>query len=148
MSRSQEYVRDSIKKPSETQMIREERKRIREEELQRKNTCEADVVTTSTRRKAKNTRRRILYLLIIAVILAAISIQGVKIYSLAKEKEALKEVQYNLIKEKARLEEELTNVNSAEYVEQQAREQLKLIMPGEILYIFPKIQEDTRGEED
>jgi cell division protein FtsB len=32
-------------------------------------------------------------------------------------------------------------------VEQQAREQLKLIMPGETLYIFPK-KEDNSNDED
>ena len=146
MSRSQEYVRDSVKRPSEAKKVREDRKRLREEEISRKSSCEIEPPAPSTRRKSKNTRRRVLYLAIIMIILVVVSIQGIKINSLVQEKESLKQIQLDLIKEKAKFEEELTNVNSTEYVEQQAREQLKLIMPGETLYIFPKIQEETKGD--
>lgn len=146
MSRSQEYVRNSINRPSETRELREERKKCRDDELRRKNTCEIEEPTTSTRRKAKNIRRRILSFIILGIILIAVGFQGIKIYSLIQEKEALLEAQHALIKERVKCEEELSNVNSVEYIEQQAREQLKLIMPGEILYIFPKIEEDTEGE--
>jgi cell division protein FtsB len=77
----------------------------------------------------------------------ALGIQVYHIYSLAKEREELTLNRYALEKERDRLEEELNNVNSTEYVEQQAREQLKLIMPGETLYIFPK-KEDNSNDED
>lgn len=145
-SRSQEYIRDSIKSPSDAEEIRQQRKQLREEEILRKSACENEAPTPSTRRKAKNTRRRVLALVILGIVMVAVAIQGVKIYSLVQERDALKQSQIELIKEKAKFQEELTNVNSTEYVEQQAREQLKLIMPGETLYIFPKIQEDDEGE--
>lgn len=148
MSRSQEYTRDSISRPSEAQIAREERKKLREEELLRKMSCEKEDVAPSSRRKAKATRRRVISLVILGIIIIAASIQGAKIYSLAQEKEALIKVQEELIKEKLRFEDLLTNVNSTEYVEQQAREQLKLIMPGETLYIFPKVQENGDGSDD
>ena len=35
------------------------------------------------------------------------------------------------------LEEELTRVDETDYIEQQAREQLHMIKPGEILYLLP-----------
>jgi cell division protein FtsB len=82
------------------------------------------------------------------MILVAAGIQGAKIYSLIQEKETLIQVQHELIKERSKFLELLTNVNSTEYVEQQAREQLKLIMPGETLYIFPKIMENRDDEEN
>jgi cell division protein FtsB len=148
MSRSQEYIRDSVSRPSEAKEIREERKKWREDEIKRKNSCEVEEPIPSTRRKAKNSRRRIISLIILVIVFIAICFQGIKIYSLIQERESLRQIQQDLIKERARFEEELTNVNSSEYVEQQAREQLKLIMPGETLYIFPKIQEETEGEED
>ncbi|MDX9888710.1 MAG: septum formation initiator family protein [Anaerovoracaceae bacterium] len=146
MSRSQEYIRDSISRPSEAQEVREERKKWREDEILRKNSCGVEEPALSNRRKAKTTRRRIISLVILLMILVAAGIQGAKIYSLIQEKEALIQVQHELIKERTKFLELLTNVNSTEYVEQQAREQLKLIMPGETLYIFPKIREDLDDE--
>lgn len=146
MSRSQEYTRDSISRPSQAQEIREERKKWREDEILRKNSCELESSAPSTRKKAKTNRRRIISLIILVIIVIAGSIQGVKIYNLVQEKETLIKLQNDLIKERVKFEEELTNVNSTEYVEQQAREQLKLIMPGETLYIFPRIQEKDDDE--
>jgi cell division protein FtsB len=145
LSRSQEYVKKSVSHPSKAQAEREERKQKRELELAKRRYCESPEPAPSIRRKAKNVRRRIMYLLILAALLLALSIQAFHIYSLVKEREELALNRYALEKEKARLEEELKNVNSTEYVEQQAREQLKLIMPGETLYIFPKKEEANDG---
>lgn len=148
MSRSQEYIRDSISRPSEAQEVREERKKWREDEMLRKTSCQVEEPAPSSRRKAKTTRRRIISLVILLIILVAAGIQGAKIYSLIQEKEALIQVQHELIKERTKFLELLTNVNSTEYVEQQAREQLKLIMPGETLYVFPKIMDKRDDEEN
>jgi cell division protein FtsB len=41
-----------------------------------------------------------------------------------------------LQKEKQELEEELSHVYSKEYIEQQARAELRMIFPGEILYVL------------
>ena len=35
------------------------------------------------------------------------------------------------------LKKELKNVNSREYIEKRAREQLRLVNPGEIIFTFP-----------
>ena len=147
MSRSQEYVKKSVSHPSKTQEEREQRKQKREMEAARKKACEIPEPVPSVRRKAKNLRKRLMYLAVIMVLLLALGIQVYHIYSLAKEREELTLNRYALEKERDRLEEELNNVNSTEYVEQQAREQLKLIMPGETLYIFPK-KEDNSNDED
>jgi len=147
MSRSQEYVKKSVSHPSKTLEEREQRKQNREMEVARKKACEAPEPVPSVRRKAKNVRKRFMYLAVIIVLLLALGIQVYHIYSLAKEREELTLNRYALEKERERLEEEWNNVNSTEYVEQQAREQLKLIMPGETLYIFPK-KEDNSNDED
>jgi len=39
--------------------------------------------------------------------------------------------------DKANLQNELKLINTPEYLEQQARLQLKMIKPGELLYVFP-----------
>ena len=67
-----------------------------------------------------------MYLAVIIVLLLALGIQVYHIYSLAKEREELTLNRYALEKERDRLEEELNNVNSTEYVEQQARERIAL----------------------
>ena len=60
--------------------------------------------------------------------------------------------QKELNDEKAALQEELKNVNDLDYIEEQARNQLKLIKPGEILYILENegedISDDNQEQED
>ena len=51
-----------------------------------------------------------------------------------------------LEKRRSELENELLMVNSDEYVEQQARSQLHMIKPGEVLYIVPSSTEYTTTE--
>ncbi len=138
LSRSQEYVRNSMKKPVDSAAVKV-RQQKRQEELAKRKTKVKAVPKASVRLKSKHLRRKTLYALVILMIIAAVTIQVVNIISLNKEKKNLEAEQQNLKKEQARLEEELNNVNSREYVEQQARQQLKLIMPGEILYVFPDI---------
>ncbi|MBR3785829.1 MAG: septum formation initiator family protein [Firmicutes bacterium] len=66
------------------------------------------------------------------------------IFSLRAEQKALKEKNSALLLEKESLQDELENVSDKEYIEEQARIQLKLIKPGEILYI---LEEDKKDEE-
>ena len=51
-----------------------------------------------------------------------------------------------LEKRRSELENELLMVNSDEYVEQQARSQLHMIKPGEVLYIIPNSTEYSAPE--
>lgn len=66
------------------------------------------------------------------------------IFTLRAEQKALTEQNNALLSEKESLEDELKNVSDKEYIEEQARIQLKLIKPGEILYIL----EDNKDKED
>jgi len=138
LSRSQEYVRNSIKKPVDSAAVKV-RQQKRQEELAKRKAKVKSLPKASVRQKSKHLRRKTVYVLVILMIIAAVALQAVNIISLNKERKNLETDQQNLKKEQARLQEELNNVNSWEYVEQQARQQLKLIMPGEILYVFPEI---------
>ncbi len=138
LSRSQEYVKNSMKKPVEATAVKARQKKRQEELAKRKAKVKAPA-RISGRQKSKHLRRKTVYMLIILMIIAAVAMQVFHIVSLNKEKKDLELARQDLQKERARLEEELNNVNSREYVEQQARQQLKLIMPGEILYVFPDI---------
>ena len=52
-----------------------------------------------------------------------------------------------LLQEKIKLEEELNHVMDPKYIEQQARTQLRMIYPGEILYVLPDKPEDENAKE-
>ncbi len=56
--------------------------------------------------------------------------------SLLKENSDLKKQNKQLTQEKKDLTKELKNVNTPEYIEEQAKLQLKLIRPGETLFIL------------
>ena len=98
-------------------------------ELQEKRSAEAAA-------RAKR-RRRVLALAVVLVIIAA-ALVGRSIYriiELQKEK-ARAQAELEELKQKIELlESELKRVSSDEYIEQQARTQLKMIFPGETLYI-------------
>ena len=95
-----------------------------------------------TKRKRINQPRLILTIFIIAaIVLAAVSVKN--IFSLRAEQKALKSTNKQLLAEKAALQQELENVNDFEYIEEQARIQLRLVKPGEILYILEDEDEES-----
>ena len=86
---------------------------------------------------AQKRRRRLIYLAVIAVALVAVFFTVQNVISLKMEERELLQQQRELEARKAELEEELTQVEETDYIEQQAREQLHMIKPGEILYLLP-----------
>lgn len=108
----------------------ERREELRKKrELQEKRSAEAAA-------RAKR-RRRILAVAAIVVVIAA-ALVGRSIYriiELQKEKARAEAELAELQERIERLTSELQRVSSDEYIEQQARTQLKMIFPGETLYI-------------
>lgn len=85
-------------------------------------------------------RRRLNYgrivITVIVVFLLAFSAVSVKnIIALHGEKKELEEENATLKMEKKDLSSELENVHDLEYIEEQARKQLKMVKPGEVLYV-------------
>ncbi|MCQ2552979.1 MAG: septum formation initiator family protein [Clostridia bacterium] len=123
-----DILRDAIS--TQQQERNEKRQKLREKRLR-----DAEKAKVA----AENRRTRGKVLLVIAVVGAVLVFMfGRSVYQitqLQKEKDAqaakLAELQYNI----DRLNEELTRVTSDEYIEQQARKQLRMIYPGELLYI-------------
>lgn len=68
------------------------------------------------------------------------------IISLKREQRDVIQQQKELEAEKAQLEEELAEINDPANLEEQARDQLRLIKPGEYLYMFP--EEITKAAKD
>ena len=93
--------------------------------------------------RKKMMRNRLITFLIIIVILISAGYSVYKIGVLQMDKHRLDDENIDLRREKALLEEELKNVQDHEYVEEEAREKLNLIMPGEVIY---KFSDDKKGK--
>lgn len=88
------------------------------------------------RMRKKISRNIIFYLMIAFIVLSVAGFSIFKIIDLKMEEHQLLAQQEALLQEKEKLKEQLANVNNPEFIEQEARKQLKLIMPGETLYIL------------
>lgn len=93
-------------------------------------------------------RRRILIGIIVVCIIGMVTFSILNVVSLKKEQRAMREQQEALVKEKAQLEKELSETNDPENIEEQAREQLRLIKKGEYLYVFPEDMNKSDGESE
>ena len=88
-------------------------------------------VAASQRRK----KRRMLIIILLAFVLMA-TMCGRDIIRLKAENAELKKQQVSLEKQRDELKEELKNTGESEYIREQARKQLSLLNPGEILFTF------------
>ncbi len=102
-------------------------------------------------RKAKRKRRGfVIRLVCVAAIMAAVfftAVSTMNIFQLQEEKRRADERLADLEYRKTGLEQELEVVESDEYVEQQARSELRMIYDGEVLYVV-KDQEEPEKTED
>lgn len=98
--------------------------------------------------KKKRTRKlRSIYLIVFLAGLAVVIYYAYSVFQVQSEQQRAEEEKTALQAEKARLEEELKYVTDPSYIEQQARTELRMIRPGEILYILPeKAPESEAGE--
>lgn len=80
--------------------------------------------------------------LIVAVIIIVLSVgYGGQIIKLRAENRELRKQQEELQKQRSALTKELKNIHSKDYIQEQARKQLRLLNKDEILFIF-------EGDED
>lgn len=97
------------------------------------------------RRRTKQIKKKTVMLMIfIAVFVLLATMCGKDIVRLKAENIALKKQQAELEKQRDALKEELKNVNDPQYIREQARKQLRLLNPGEILFTF----DDGEGEDE
>ncbi|MGC2873496.1 FtsB family cell division protein [Ihubacter sp. rT4E-8] len=104
------------------------------------------------KRKVRINKGRIALTVIVLMLIAVVGVSIKNVFDLRAEQRELAQRQKELNDEKAALQEELKNVNDLDYIEEQARNQLKLIKPGEILYILENegedISDDNQEQED
>ena len=117
---------------------RQRRKQKREEAAEKKYKVRKTKSVMTQRQAGKKARRRMVYFVIFLAILGIIAASVFNIISLKLTEAKTMKEQQALLEQKARLERIYSQVNSPEYIEQQARQQLKMIKPGEILYVLPE----------
>ena len=93
-------------------------------------------------KKFRVNRTRVLLLIVIAVVFVVFAFSVKNIVDLHREQAELKAEQRTLTERKEDLEAELKSINESNYIEEQARTQLNMVMPGETLYIT-----EDEGEE-
>ena len=100
------------------------------------------------RQNTVRTRRKKLLTLIIGVIVFAMlaTMCGKDIVRLKAENRALKKQQIALEQQRDELQQELKNANDQEYIREQAKKQLRLLNPGEILFTFDEEEPEEEAE--
>ena len=99
----------------------------------------------STRRR----RRKALTLIAVIITFALLATMcGKDIVRLKAENRALRKQQIALEKQRDELQEELKNTNNQEYIREQAKKQLRLLNPGEILFTFDEEEAVEEAEEN
>ena len=102
------------------------------------------------RRRKSSTRRRrrkaLTLVAIIAVFAMLATMCGKDIVRLKAENRALKKQQIALEQQRDELKEELKVTNSQEYIREQAKKQLNLLNPGEILFTFDEEEPEENAD--
>ena len=92
-----------------------------------------------------NKKQKQLAAIIAVVVVMFGATYGHKIVTLKAENRALLQQQAELEEEKSRLTKELKNINSKDYIQEQAREKLRLLNKDEILFIFKDESDDENN---
>lgn len=120
---------------------REKRRLKREAELnKRKNGIQRPKRIKDKRSKreiVKSNRIRYTILLVSFLLLILLGFSMFSIVTLKMQENQVIALSDKLKNDKAKLQNELKLISTPEYLEQQARMQLKMIKPGELLYVFP-----------
>ena len=103
---------------------------------------EARMQRRRARVRGRKRRRKILgVILMIAIFATLATMCGKDIVKLKAENIALQKQQKELEEQRDKLREEVKNSGDREYVQDQARKQLRLLNPGELLFTFEPEEE-------
>lgn len=122
---------------------RQRRKQKREEAAEKKSKGRKTKSIVTERQAGKKARRRLVYFFAFLFIACMIGASVFNVISLKMAESQTVKENKELMEQKKRLETIYSQVNSPEYIEQQARQQLKMIKPGEILYVLPDKKKGT-----
>lgn len=159
-SRQQERVRER-----EAQQAREQEKQQRKEAARAaRNSRTGRLRTFAPRRpdtpsgerqdrrkvalRRRQNQRRAAALIVAAVIIVVLGFSAGRILVLKHDLHTAQKEQEQYLDEKAQLEKDLKEIDDLQNLEDQARDQMRLIKPGETLYIFPEDMTQQDAGED
>ena len=87
----------------------------------------------------------LVFIIVVFTLLATMC--GKDIVRLKAENRALRKQQIALEQQRDELQEELKKTNNQEYIREQAKKQLKLLNPGEILFTFEEEEAKDKADE-
>ncbi len=93
--------------------------------------------------------KRVAFIVSVIVLLLLINNLFRSIYDLLKKQDILTSAQEDLASEKlenARFKRELAKVEDKDFIEEEARDKLFLVKPGEAEVILPEITKQTKGD--
>lgn len=88
------------------------------------------------KKRIRVNKLRVVLVGIVIVLIVVVGFSVKNVIDLRTEQTQLKNTNATLKEKKVQLQDELKNVNDKNYIEEQARIQLKLIKPGEVLYVL------------
>ncbi len=124
----------------------EEARKKRQEKRQAEKAQEEELAREYARRntrgkmaiRRKRNRRRLMVGIFVVFVIGVVGFSIGNIISLKSEQAAVRKEAEELKQEKEKLEKQIDNISDLENLEDEARNQLRLIMPGEKLYMFPE----------
>ena len=129
-------------------------KQFTEAEMRKGETGKAETVSTAgtvrKKKRVKLNQGRLILTVIVVILIAVVGMSIKNVFDLRAEQKSLQEENQNLLQQQEALEAELENVIDLEYIEEQARIQLRMIKPGEILFVLDKEQDkdDSNGNDE
>jgi cell division protein FtsB len=127
---------------------RERRERRAQALKTRRRKVKAAKAEAEKARRSFITGRRFILICVTASVVFFVGSSAFRIVELkTHEKEAIAALQTKA-EQKARLESELAILNDKEYIEEQARERLGMVKPGEIIYVFEDKDSGGAGDGD
>jgi len=100
-----------------------------------------------SRVKAGRRKKHITYAVIILAIIAAIGVSAINIISLKAEYNAVLAEKEQLTEQKESMEQQLKDSTKDKYVEKEARQQLRMVKPGETVFIVPNQDTENKATE-
>lgn len=134
-----DIVTDSILSADQSAIQRERREK-RKELLEKKRQEEIRAAAAAERRSAVLKKGLIAAVILVAVMALLFGRQVMQIRELTAEKAKAQENLDQLQNQISELESTLERVTSPEYIESEARSQLRMVYPNEVLYV---VQEDN-----
>ena len=134
-------IEEARRKRQEKRKKQQDREKQAEAAIQQKRAVRSRV-------KAGRRKKNMVYAVIIVAIIAAIGMSVLNIVSLKADYNEAKAQNEQLTQQKKELEQQIKDSGKKEFVEKEAREQLRMVNPGETVYIVPYAEEESKAAEE